>query len=93
MVYFFVTRQTSLNAEPTRARGHLEPDGMIWVSWPRNASKVTTDITEDVIRQLGFPLQVVDIKVCAVDDVRSRLQWEIRHSARACSIVDRPRPI
>lgn len=82
MVHLFATRQTSLKAELTRARQRMAPDGMIWVSWPKKASKVPTDVTEDVIRQLAFPLQLVDIKVCAVDDVWSGLKLVIRKSAR-----------
>ncbi len=82
VVHLFVTRQTSLEAELPRARQHIAPDGMIWVSWPKKASKVPTDITENVIRQLAFPLQLVDIKVCAVDEVWSGLKLVIRKAAR-----------
>jgi hypothetical protein len=50
------------------------PNGMVWVSWPKKASKVPTDITEDTIREVAFPLGLVDVKVCAVDDVWSGLK-------------------
>jgi hypothetical protein len=47
---------------------------MMWVSWPKKASKVPTDITEDVIRDVALPLGIVDVKVCAVDDIWSGLK-------------------
>jgi hypothetical protein len=60
----------------------LAPSGFIWVSWPKKASKVPTDITEDVIRDICLPMQLVDVKVCAVDPVWSGLKLMIRKSAR-----------
>jgi hypothetical protein len=63
-------------------RKQIRPDGMIWVSWPKKASGVETDLTEDVIRELAFPLQLVDIKVCAVDDTWSGLKLVIRREHR-----------
>jgi hypothetical protein len=55
---------------------------MIWVSWPKKASKVLTDMTEDVVRAEAFPLGLVDIKVCAVDEVWSGLKLVIRKELR-----------
>ena len=55
---------------------------MIWVSWPKKSSKVPTDITEDTIREVALPLGLVDIKVCAVDDVWSGLKLVIRKENR-----------
>jgi hypothetical protein len=60
----------------------LAPTGFIWVSWPKKASKVPTDITEDVIRAICLPMQLVDVKVCAVDMIYSGLKLMIRKSAR-----------
>lgn len=57
-------------------------DGMIWVSWPKKASKVETDITEDTIREIVLPLGLVDVKVCAVDEIWSGLKLVIRRDAR-----------
>jgi len=57
-------------------------DGMIWVSWPKKAAKVATDITEDVIRAMVLPLGLVDVKVCAVDEVWSGLKLVIRKELR-----------
>ena len=60
----------------------IDRDGFIWVSWPKKASKVATDITEDVIRAVALPLGLVDIKVCAVDDTWSGLKLVIRKELR-----------
>ncbi|WP_230390727.1 hypothetical protein [Reinekea sp. G2M2-21] len=56
---------------------------MIWVSWPKKASKVPTDVTEDVIRKAILPLGLVDVKVCAVSDVWSALKVVIRKENRS----------
>ena len=55
---------------------------MIWVSWPKKSSKVPTDITEDTIREVALPLGLVDIKVCAVDDIWSGLKLVVRKENR-----------
>ena len=60
----------------------IQPAGQIWVSWPKKASKVPTDITEDVIRDIALPIGLVDVKVCAVDDVWSGLKLVIRKEFR-----------
>jgi hypothetical protein len=60
----------------------IKRDGMIWVSWPKKASKVPTDITEDVVRKLALATILVDVKVCAVDDVWSGLKLVIRVQVR-----------
>ncbi len=63
-------------------RKRLAPDGAVWVSWPKKASKVPTDLTEDRVREACLPLGFVDIKVCAVDDVWSGLKLVIRKELR-----------
>jgi hypothetical protein len=60
----------------------LERDGSIWVAWPKKASKVPTDITEDVVREVVLPLGLVDTKVCAIDDVWSGLKVVWRKERR-----------
>jgi hypothetical protein len=55
----------------------LAPAGMLWVSWPKKSSGVTTDLTEDIIREIGLAAGLVDIKVCAVTDVWSGLKFVI----------------
>jgi hypothetical protein len=91
IVHLFVVRRATLAAALVRLLRHLRPDAVIWVSWPKKASAVATDITEDVIRAVALPLTLVDIKVCAVDDVWSGLKLVIRRSARA-AVASRPRP-
>ena len=63
-------------------RDRIKRDGMIWVSWPKKASKVPTDVTEDVIRDRALQDILVDVKVCAVDDVWSGLKLVIRKELR-----------
>src|SRR5882672_4932626 len=82
-VRIFATRKTILMKHLVVFRRRLEQNGFVWVSWPKKASKVETDITEDVIRELALPLGFVDIKVCAVNDVWSGLKLVIRKSGRA----------
>ncbi len=65
-----------------RLRPLLAPNGMVWLSWPKKASKVPTDITEEVIRAVALPMGYVDVKVCAVDAVWSGLKLVIRVSER-----------
>jgi hypothetical protein len=60
----------------------LDRAGFIWVSWPKKASKVATDITEDVIREVALPMHLVDVKVCSVDDIWSGLKLVIRKEHR-----------
>jgi hypothetical protein len=60
----------------------LQPAGMLWVAWPKRASKVPTDITEDVVREVALPLGLVDTKVCAIDEVWSGLKLVIRRALR-----------
>lgn len=81
-VHVFVTKKPALAKLLTVFRKTLEPAGFLWVSWPKKASKVETDVTEDVIRELALPLGFVDIKVCAVSDVWSGLKLVIRRSER-----------
>ncbi len=82
MVHVFCRRRDDLAKQLERVRGLMEPAGMIWVSWPKKAAKVETDITEDVVRAEAFPRGLVDVKVCAVDGVWSGLKLVIRRSER-----------
>ena len=80
--HIFVTSCAVLDCELRMLLPLLEPAGMIWVSWPKKASKMTTDITEDVIRRVALPLHLVDVKVCAVDQTWSGLKLVIRKEYR-----------
>lgn len=83
MVHVFVTERSDLSRLLHKVRPMLEPAGLIWVSWPKKAAKVATDITEHVVRAEAFPLGLVDIKVCAVDETWSGLKLVIRKTERA----------
>lgn len=82
VVHVFSTRRADLETFLLSCRSSLRPDARIWVSWPKRAAKVPTDITEDVIRQLALPLGLVDVKVCAVTDVWSGLKLVVRKELR-----------
>jgi hypothetical protein len=58
-------------------KAEIEPDGIIWVSWPKKASKVPTDINEDIVRDIALANGLVDIKVCAIDEIWSGLKLVI----------------
>jgi hypothetical protein len=81
--HIFVTERADLEAKLHHLLPLLAPAGMIWVSWPKKAAKVPTDITEDVIREICLPMGLVDVKVCAVDAVWSGLKLVIRKDQRA----------
>ena len=80
--HLFCRTRDALLRDLTKLRSHLAPEGFFWVSWPKKASKVSTEITEDVIRELALPLGFVDVKVCAVSEVWSGLKIVIRKSER-----------
>jgi len=82
MVHIFATARGDLAKRLSSLLPGLRQDGMIWVSWPKKASKVPSDITEDTVRQVALPLGLVDVKVCAVDDVWSGLKLVIRKELR-----------
>lgn len=83
LIHVFTDSAKELAVKLKRCQKKLKPAGMLWVSWPKKASKVPTDITEDTIRDLALPLGLVDVKVCAVDEVWSGLKLVIRKSLRA----------
>jgi hypothetical protein len=72
--HIFVRNRVHLDAKLHQLMPLLGPGGFIWVSWPKKASKVQTDITEDVIREICLPMGLVDVKVCAVDETWSGLK-------------------
>jgi hypothetical protein len=82
IVHIFSTQRTALASALRATLKRLRQDAAIWVSWPKKSSKVPTDITEDPIRKVALPMDLVDIKVCAVDDVWSGLKLVVREAAR-----------
>jgi hypothetical protein len=82
IIHAFTTSRTELIAGLPRLRRGIQPDGAIWVSWPKKASKVPTDVTEDVIRAVALRGDLVDVKVAAIDQVWSGLKLVIRVDRR-----------
>ncbi len=82
VVHVFCDKRAHLAATLARLRRVLAPEAAVWVSWPKRASGVPTDITEDVIREVALPLGWVDIKVCAVDATWSGLKLVVRKELR-----------
>ncbi len=82
IVHLFATRSDGLSKSLTRFRAAIAPDGMLWVSWPKKASGVATDLTDVVVRDIALPLGLVDIKVCAIDETWSGLKFVIPKELR-----------
>jgi hypothetical protein len=83
LVHVFTTKRSGLLKAITRYKEKIKPAGAIWVSWPKKASGIPSEVTEDTVREVALPLGLVDIKVCAVDDVWSGLKLVIRKENRA----------
>jgi hypothetical protein len=82
LIHLFVTLRIDLERALALIRPTLKPDSVLWVSWPKKASKALTDISEDIIRAVALPMGFVDVKVCAVDEKWSGLKLVIRKSLR-----------
>ncbi len=82
LVVCFVTARRELERRLDGLRRAIEPDGMLWVAWPKRASGVNTDMTEDVVRDVALPTGLVDTKVCAIDDIWSGLRVVVRRELR-----------
>ena len=80
--HIFVTERADLRAKLAALRNQIASDGQVWVSWPKKAAKVPTDITEDAIREIALPMGFVDTKVCAIDETWSGLKLVIRKELR-----------
>jgi hypothetical protein len=79
----FVESEADLRKQFGRLPGKLASDGMLWIAWPKRASGRQTDLTEDVVRSIGLKAGLVDVKVCAIDEVWSGLKFVIRLKDRA----------
>jgi hypothetical protein len=82
LVLFFTTSRADLQARFRALAALLPPDGNIWIAWPKRTSKVPTDLTEDVLREVILPTGYVDTKVCAIDDTWSGLRFTLRRDRR-----------
>jgi hypothetical protein len=80
--HVFVRERAALEEAIRRLLPQLDPAGFLWISWPKKASGVPTDVTEDVIREIALPTGLVDVKVCAVDATWSGLKLVIRRELR-----------
>ena len=78
VIVVFVTRRAELKRQLSAMRRRMAQTGGLWVAWPKKASGVATDMTEDVVRQIALPTGLVDNKVCAVDETWSGLRLVIR---------------
>lgn len=84
LIVFFTRTQAALLVNFSRLAAQLAPAGMLWISWPKKASGVPSDLSDGIVRQIGLDAGLVDTKVCAVNDVWSGLKFVIR-------VKDRPR--
>jgi len=82
VVVAFYTSRAALAKEWPKLTKAAAPNGTVWVAWPKKASKLATDITEDVLRELLLPSGWVDNKVCAIDDTWSGLRFALRRALR-----------
>jgi hypothetical protein len=82
LIQFFTSSRRQLAAALPVLLKKIKSDGAIWISWPKQAAGVPTDVTEDVIRRIALPLGLVDVKVCAVDETWSGLKLVIRKTNR-----------
>jgi hypothetical protein len=86
VIHLFTKSAAEVNDALPVLRDMIEADGMIWVSWPKKASKVPTDVTEDTIRNRALADVLVDVKVCAVDDIWSGLKLVVRKELRGTHV-------
>ena len=82
LIVLFATERALLAEGIPVQLAAMQQAGMLWIAWPKRASKVPTDITEDVVREVALPLGLVDTKVCAIDEVWSGLKLVIRRELR-----------
>jgi len=81
-ILFFVTRRADVESRHRALASRLTPAGMLWLAWPKRASGVPTDVTEDVLREVILPSGMVDTKVCAIDETWSGLRFVRRKELR-----------
>ncbi|HET7064493.1 MAG TPA: DUF3052 domain-containing protein [Rudaea sp.] len=80
--HIFATTRAQLTAEISAAARKLDAGGMLWISWPKKSSGVTSDLDEDTLRELVLPLGLVDVKVCAVTEIWSGLKFCWRRASK-----------
>lgn len=83
LIHIFTRSKTELSKSLNLYLDKIKTNGCIWVSWPKKSSKIPSEVTEDTVREVALPLGLVDIKVCAVDEIWSGLKLVIRKENRA----------
>ena len=83
IVLLFASEEAVLSREVPRVVAALPQGGMLWIAWPKKASRQPTDLTEDVVRRVGLQAGVVDVKVCAIDETWSGLKFLRRRAPAA----------
>ena len=81
-IHYFTKSREQLESFIPKAINYIKRDGVIWISWPKKASRIASDVSEDTIREIALPLGLVDVKVCAIDDIWSGLKLVIRKELR-----------
>ena len=84
LILFFVKSQSEMIRNFPRLAAKFKPAGMLWIAWPKRASGVATDLTDNSVREIGLEAGLVDVKVCAINEIWSGLKFVIR-------VKDRPR--
>jgi hypothetical protein len=84
LILFFATTQLELTRNFSRLASKLVPTGMLWIAWPKKASGVASDLSDNAVREIGLDAGLVDVKVCAVNEIWSGLKFVIR-------VKDRPK--
>ncbi|HRJ31255.1 MAG TPA: DUF3052 domain-containing protein [Cyclobacteriaceae bacterium] len=82
MIHLFTSSRSDFEKAFLRAKKHLKKTGMIWVSWPKKSAKIPTDLDENVVREFGLKHGLVDVKVCAVNEIWSGLKFVFRVADR-----------
>ena len=82
VIVFFTKSRADLERRFAKLAAALQPAGALWIAWPKRSSGESTDLTEDVLREVGLPQGLVDTKVCAIDDTWSGLRFVIRKENR-----------
>lgn len=93
LAHIFVTREGDLRKHLTKLRATLCSEAVVWVSWPKKTSGVSTTVTEDTIRDIALPMGFVDVKVCAVNEVWSGLKLVVRKALRQGSGSNASEPL
>lgn len=77
LIHYFAKNAKQLTKDIQQLKKEIEQDGIIWISWPKKTSKMQTDVTEHLVRDLGLANNLVDIKICAIDEIWSALKFVI----------------